>query len=317
MSDLPDVSVIIPSRVEQYLQQTIDDVLVKAKESIEVIVILDGYWPIIPLKSDPRVIVLHRGTVHNSRGMRASINDGVAVSKGKYIMKTDEHCMFDEGFDLKLKADCEDNWVVIPRRYRLDAENWKLIEDGRPPIDYMFLDYPYKTKGDVTDGLHGNEWRQMHYDRKDILIDDTMSWQGSCWFMPRTWWNFLEPLDDELYGSFTHESQEIGNKTWQGGGRLVVNKKTWYAHFHKGRKGKGYGFSTEQYKIFSKDKEKGRLACIDYWLNDKWPKRIHDFDWLIKKFWPLPNWPENWKEQIKIDKQYDFSKVGEKGFWLS
>lgn len=316
MKVVPSVSVIIPSRNEEFLQKTIDDLLTKAKEDIEIIVVLDGYWPKILLRDDPRVIILHQGTMHNSRGMRAAINDGVSLSKGKYVMKIDEHCMVDEGFDVKLKADCSDNWVVIPRRYRLDPFEWKIIEDGRPPIDYMFLDYPYKTRGEVTDGLHGNEWRQMHFERRDVLIDDTMSWQGSCWFMRRTWWNTLGPLDEQLYGSFTHESQEIGNKTWLSGGRLVVNKKTWYAHFHKGKKGKGYGFSIEQYKKFSQEKERGRQACIDYWINNKWPGRIHDFEWLINKFWPVPNWPENWKEQIRIDAKYDFSKVGKKGFWL-
>ncbi len=97
---------------------------------------------------------------------------------------------------------------------------------------------------------------------------------------------------------------------------MIVNKNTWYAHFHKGKRGKGYGFSTDQYKQFCISKEKGRQVCIDYWVNNKWDKRIHDFEWLIDKFWPVPNWPENWREQIKIDAQYDFSKVGEKGFWL-
>jgi len=316
MNIVPDLSVIIPSRNDEFLQKTIDDVLAKAVEEVEIIAVLDGYWPQTLLKDDPRVIVLHQGTVHNSLGMRASINDGISLSRGKYIMKTDEHCMFDEGFDVKLKADCEDNWVVIPRRYRLDAEKWKIIEDGRPPIDYMFLDYPYKTKGDVTDGLHGNEWKGRFLERKDIPIDDTMSWQGSCWFMKRSYWDKIGPLDSALYGTFTHEAQEIGNKVWLGGGRLIVNKKTWYAHFHKGHKGKGYGFSTEQYKKFSREKEMGRLACIDYWINNRWPQRIHDFEWLIEKFWPVPNWPENWKVQIKEDAKYDFSVVGKKGFWL-
>lgn len=314
---MPDVSVIIPSRVDEFLQKTIDDLLAKAKGIIEIIVILDGYWPKVPIRNNPGVIVVHHGKIFNNHGMREGINTGAALARGKYIMKIDEHCMVDEGFDIKLMADCEENWVAIPRRFRLDAENWKIIEDGRPPIDYMFLDYPYKTKGSVSDGLHGAEWRQRYYDRKNILIDDTMSWQGSCWFMHKSYWSKIGPLDSDLYGDFTHESQEIGNKVLLGGGRLVVNKKTWYAHYHKGHRGKGYGFSTDQYKKFSRDKEKGRLACIDYWINNKWPERIHDFEWLIKKFWPVPNWPENWKEQIKIDEQYDFSKVGEKGFWLS
>ncbi|MFK5165339.1 glycosyltransferase, partial [Propionibacterium freudenreichii] len=63
---------------------------------------------------------------HDNRGMRPAINAGVSISKGEYIMKCDEHVMFDQGFDVKLIADCEDNWVVIPRRKRLNAEDWTL-----------------------------------------------------------------------------------------------------------------------------------------------------------------------------------------------
>ena len=304
-----NTSVIIPSRNSEFLQKTIDDLLTKAEASVEIIVVLDGYWPDPMLNPDKRVIVVHHGTVHNSRGMRETINAGMALAKGKYVMKIDEHCMVDQGWDVKLAADCEDNWVVIPRRYRLDAENWKLIEDGRPPIDYMYLAYPYERPFDVTCGLHGAEWKQRHYDRKDILIDDTMSWQGSCYFMTKKHWDWFGPMDSELYGPFTQEAQEIGNKTWFGGGRVVVNKKTWYAHFHKGKTGKGYGFSNAQYAQFTADKERGRLACIDYWVNNKWPERFHNFDWLLAKFWPIPTWPDNWREQILIDQEFDYSKT--------
>ena len=120
---------MIPSRNDEFLQKTIDDLLAKAEGEIEVIVILDGYWPDPILRDDPGVVILHQGTVHDSLGMRGSINAGVDIARGEYIMKIDEHCIVDEGFDTKLKADCEDNWVVIPRRYRLDAENWKIAEE--------------------------------------------------------------------------------------------------------------------------------------------------------------------------------------------
>ena len=311
------LSIIIPSRSPQYLQKTIDDLLTKAEGEIEIIVVFDGCWSVPMIKDNPKVRIVHHGTVHNSKGMRETINQGVAVSKGEYIMKTDEHCMFDQGYDLKLIADCEDNWVVIPRRLRLEPESWTLIEDRRQPIDYMFLAYPYERPLDITCGLHGAEWKQRYYDRKDILIDDTMSWQGSCYFMKRKHWDWLGPMNTDMYGPFTQEAQEIGNKTWLGGGRLIVNKKTWYAHFHKGNKGKGYGFSNAQYMQFSADKEKGRVFCIDYWLNNKWENRVHDFEWLVEKFWPIPTWPDNWKEQLLIDKEKDFSTTKYKdSFWL-
>ena len=308
------ISVIIPHRVDTYLNRTINDLLLKAEGEIEIIVVCDGVWP-EPIQ-DKRVIYLHQGTVHNSLGMRAGINAGVAISKGQYIMKIDEHCMVDQGFDVKLKADCEDNWVVIPRRYRLDADKWQIIEDGRPPIDYMMIDYPYQRMYDKTCGLHGAEDRQRYHDKKDILIDDVMTMQGSCYFMSRKHWdNCIKEMDDENYGPFTQEAQEISNKTWLSGGRVIVNKKTWYAHFHKGRTGKGYGFSTAQYQKHAEANEKGRLYCINYWLYTK--DYLYDFEWLIKKFWPLKGWTDDWKERIEHDKQYDYSTLNyENDFWL-
>lgn len=303
------VSIIIASRVAQYLQQTIDDLLGKAEGEIEIIVVLDGYWPNPIIKNDPRVVIVHQGTIHDNIGMRGGINTGVTIAQGEYIMKVDEHCMVDKGYDVKLAADCEDNWVVIPRRYRLDPDKWELIEDGRPPVDYMYLAYPYERPYDKTCGLHGALWKERYHEHKDILIDDTMSWQGSCWFMKRKYFNdLLYPLDDVNYGPFTQEAQEIGNKVWLSGGRLVVNKKTWYAHYHKGKRGKGYGFSNLQYKKHTEGTERGRVFCIDYWVNNKWDKRIHDFEWLLEKFWPVPGWPENWKQQIEIDKEQDYSR---------
>ncbi len=299
------VSIIISSRVDQYLQQTIDDLLAKAEGEIEIIVVLDGYWPNPIIRDDPRVIILHQGMIHDNIGMRGAINTASEVANGEYIMKIDEHCMVDQGFDVKLAADCEDDWVVIPRRYRLDADNWQIVEDGRPPIDYMYLAYPYERPYDRNCGLHGSEWKRP--ERDHILIDDTMSWQGSCWFLKKSYWDkLLYPLDDKNYGPFTQEAQEIGNKVWLSGGRLVVNKKTWYAHFHKGSKGKGYGFSREQYRRHEAAKERGRLYCIEYWLNTKDYK--HDFEWLLQKFWPVPTWPEDWKERIKLDAEKDWSK---------
>jgi len=301
---MTNLSVIIPSRQGQFLQETVDDLLAKAEGTVEVIVVLDGWWPTPALKEDPRVRVVHHGTLHQSMGMRDSINVGMALAKGKFVMKIDEHCMVDQGYDLKLSADCEEDWVVIPRRYRLDAQNWKVIEDGRPPVDYMYIAYPYERPNDKTCGLHGAEWKQRYFDRKDILIDDTMSWQGSCYFTTKKYWDkLLAPLDSKSYGPFTQEAQEIGNKVWLSGGRLVVNKKTWYAHLHKGKDGKGYGFSNRQYVKHMEGTERGRLFCIDFWINNKWEGRKHDWEWLLEKFGPVPTWPEDWKRQIEFDKQ--------------
>lgn len=304
------VSIVIPSRNGQpYLQQTIDDLISHAEGEIEIIVVCDGVWPDPTLKHDPRVSIVYHGTIHDSLGMREGINRGIAVSDGEYIMKIDEHCMVDQGFDTKLKADCEADWVVIPRRHRVDWETWTLINDGRPPVDYMYLAYPYERPFDKTCGLHGAEDRQRGIDRADVLIDDVMTSQGSCYFTHRKYWDELFPdgMETEKYGTFTQEAQEISNKVWLSGGRMVVNKKTWYAHMHKGKRGKGYGFSNEQYKKHMEGTEKGRLYCIEYWLNTHDYK--YDFEWLLNKFWPVPTWPEDWKTRIIEDRKKDYSTL--------
>lgn len=304
---MPSLSVIIPSRDPRFLQRTIDDLLAKAEGEIEIIVVLDGYWPDPIIKSDPRVIIIHQ----EHRGMREAINAGMRLASGAWVMKVDEHTMWDQGYDVKLIADCKENWVVVPRRYRLDAEKWELVEDGRPPIDYMFIDYPFYIPYDITQGLHGAEWKRP--ERDDILIDDLMTFQGSAYFMSKKHWEWLGELSTELYGQFTHESQEISNKTWLGGGRVVVNKKTWYAHLHKGKKyGTGYGFTTKGWEEFKANMEFGRRACLRIWLNNEWEDRLYDWQWLIDKFSPVPHWPADWQIRIKQDAKTDWSELKEK-----
>ncbi len=309
---MPKLSIIIPSRQPEFLQKTVDDLLAKAEGEVEVIVCGDGVWPI--LRSDPRVVIFHHGEVHDNVGMRGSINAGMQLARGEYVMKTDEHTMMDQGYDVKLITDCTDKMVVIPRRKRLDPETWTLIEDGRPPVDYMYVEYPYLKPFDKTQGLHGAEWKRP--ERSDILVDDTPTMQGSCYFMKKSYWDELFPdgLDEESYGTFTQEAQEISNKVWLSGGRVVVNKKTWYAHFHKGRKGKGYGFTREQYKKHLVGTEKGRVYSIDYWLNTK--DYQHDWNWFVTgKFPDMPGWSKDWRERVERDKLTDFSATyGKEGY---
>lgn len=303
------VSVIIPDRNGQpFLQKTVDDLLAKATGEVEVIVVADGIWPDPILTDNPKVKLLYHGSVHDNLGMRESISKGVLLSDGEYIMKIDEHCMVEQGYDDVLKADCENNWIVIPRRKRLEPDNWTLQEDGRPPIDYMYLEYPYLKPFDKTQGLHGAEWKRP--ERAELMVDDTPSMQGSCYFMKRLYWDQLFPngLDSVNYGTFTQEAQEISMAAWLSGGRVVVNKNTWYAHFHKGKRGKGYGFSNEQYRKHMAGTERGRLYCINKWLNTKEYK--YDFDWFINERFPtMPGWEGNWKERLERDKNLDYSNL--------
>lgn len=276
------VSVIIPSRNERFLVPTVEEVLRQARGDIEVIVVLDGYWE-HGLPPDPRLHVLHQGA---PQGMRPAINAAAAVAKGDYLMKLDAHCMVGEAFDEILMAECDPTWVVVPRRYPLDPEKWQIQDNGKIPIDYHYLSYPLARR-DPYLGLHGSPWRARSVGREDILLDDEMSSQGSCWFMARSQWDRIGPLDVAAYGNFIQEFQEIGLKAWLGGGAVKVNKRTWYAHLHKGRKyGRGYWISQQENNA-------GADYAMKHWMLDRWEGAVRPLRWLVEKFAPVPTWPED------------------------
>lgn len=286
------LSVLIPNRNSPFLTKTIEDVLAKATGEVEVIVNVDENWP-ERLIDDPRVIYIHPSS---PVGLREGINKCARLARGKYIMKSDDHCMFALGFDKALIDAHRDNWVQVPRRYALDAENWKIEErqDNKYPIDYMYQDFPRKGKAN-DDGTHGVEWRERRDERNspDYQIDDTPSMQGSCWFMTKEYFHKLNLMDETGYGQFAQEAQEIGFKTWLSGGALRVNKNTWYAHLHKG---KHYG---RFYKMPGGNAEADSWSA-EHWLNNREAGMKHTFDWLIdNKFPNMPGWPKNWQEEVR------------------
>ena len=284
------ISVIIPSRNERFLLQTVQDLLDKARGEIEIIVVLDGYWAELP--ADNRVRVIHRGT---SFGMRQGINAAVAIAKGKYIMKIDAHCMVSEGYDLELIKNCDKDWVVIPRRKRLDAENWCIADVGKVDVDYEYLCFPNNPRDFGGRSLHGRIWTERIKDRlnkPEYDIDDNMSFQGSCWFMHRDYFYWLELMDYKNYTSFIHEAQEIGLKCLLSGGRLVTNKRVWYAHLHKGKKyGRMYNLDYDEFPAGSQ--------YVNKWLtNSAWHKQTLGFGYIIEKYSPVPGWHDNWEQEL-------------------
>jgi glycosyltransferase involved in cell wall biosynthesis len=220
------ISIIIPSYKDPLLQKTIDSLLGNSLGEIEIIVVLDGYWPEPPLKADKRVKIIHLG---KNSGMREAINKGVSIASGEYIMRTDEHCIFGKDYDVILTKNIEDNWIVTPRRYFLDPVKWEVMDI--PPVDYSDLCINNQKEGRKFSGV---ENKKLGEERKDILIDETHAMQGSCWIMKKSWWDkVIGELETKGYGPLYQDSHEMVFKTWKNGGKLMVNKNTWYAHKHR------------------------------------------------------------------------------------
>lgn len=219
------VSVVIPAYKDPWVHPTIDSLLDNSElgNGLEIIVVLDGFWPETPIKQDDRVKVLHLG---KNRGMREAINAGISIANGDYILRSDQHCTFGKGYDRILLEDCKDNWIMTAKRYFLDPVKWEVM-DIDPVITEKLIIQDNKK-------FSGVRWKSRDEKYKDRDLVESMAMQGSMWFMPKKWFNeVIGELQTEGYGQMYQDSHEMIFKTWKAGGRLIVSKKTWFAHKHR------------------------------------------------------------------------------------
>jgi len=319
---MTDLSVIIPGRNEMFFKNTIDNVLENIEGDTEIIGMCDGSWPDPPIPDNPRVTLVHHT---KPTGQRASTNEGVGLSQAKYIMKLDAHCAVDKGFDVKLMANCEYDWTVIPRMYNLHAFNWVCKKCGHETYqgptpttcekcdnateferkilwkprrdkrtDYMWFDknlhVAYFDKNYLKDYGSDFDALKQKYDhrRRDWAkedITDVMCGVGACFFMHRERYWDLGGMDED-HGSWGQMAVEVACKAWLSGGRQVVNKKTWFAHMFR-TQGGDFSFP---FSISSGDIKTARKRSRNLWLGNTWPKAERKFEWIIEHFAPLPGW---------------------------
>lgn len=292
-----DLSVIIPSRNEEFLNLTVNEVLTKSRGDTECIVILDGAYTQVPLPQHPRLNVIYHS---KSVGQRAAINEGARVSKAQYMMKLDAHCTLDEGFDIKLIESAKElgrEVTQVPMQYNLHVFDW-LCPNGHRR--YMSPSGPCTECGQPTtkdiiwkkrerhktwawrfdQELKFQYWHEYEREHKEDYVE-TMSLLGACWFLDRKWYWELGG-SDEAHGSWGQQGTEIACKTWLSGGRLICNTKTWFSHMFR-TQGGDFSFP---YPIETSQVDKARKHSQDIWRNNKYPKAIHDLNWLIQKFNP-------------------------------
>ena len=118
-------------------------------------------------------------------------------------------------------------------------------------------------------------------------IVETMSLQGSCFTVTKDKYWELD-LCDEEFGSWGSQGIEVAAKLWLSGGRVLVNKRTWYAHCFRTKA--VFGFP---YKLSGNQVEGAKKLAKDLFFNNKWPKAVKPLSWLVEKFDP-PEWtPED------------------------
>ena len=310
-----DLSILIPARNEEFLAKTIENILENIEGNTEIIAVLDGCWPPKPIKDHPRVTLLHYS---ESVGQRKATNMACKLSRAKYIMKVDAHCAFDKGFDVKMMADMQDDWTMVPVMKNLHAFNWKCNKCGNEwyqgpspteckvqtggnhgevvvnkdcdnKTDFEKVVYfepnpsPNSTAFRFDKTLHFQYWGAYKKQQEGDLVE-TMSLQGSCFMMTRKKYWELD-ICSEDFNSWGQQGVEVACKTWLSGGKVICNKKTWYAHLFRTQ---GGDFSFPYHNPESKIQE-NRDISRKLFIEDNWDKAIHPFKWLIDKFDP-PDW---------------------------
>jgi hypothetical protein len=215
-------------------------------------------------------------------------------------MKVDAHCAFDKGFDVKMMEAMQDDWTMVPIMRNLHAFDWVCPDGHRryqspsgpckecgketvQDILWRAKKSPQSTSYCFDSTLHFQYFGQYKAKQEGDLVE-TMSLQGSCFMMTRAKYWELD-ICDEAHGSWGQQGTEVACKTWLSGGRVIVNKLTWYAHMFR-TQGGDFGFP---YPQSGKQVEGARQYSRALFLDGKWTKATRPLSWLINKFDP-PYW---------------------------
>lgn len=310
-----DVSILVPARNEEWLARTIQDLNEHCETDYEIIAILDGQWAEPPIEDHPRVTLLY---YPESIGQRAATNRACEIAQGKYIIKCDAHCAFDQGFDRKLVEAMQDDWTVVPTMRNLHIFDW-VCPDGhrryQGPSGPCSADVDGKPCGKATtkqvvwnpkrnpqsksycfDSTPHFQYFKAFNSRPEGQgeLTDTMSLQGSFFMLTKERYKALN-ICDESFGSWGSQGIEVACKTWLSGGRVVVNQRTWYAHCFR-TQGGDFSFP---YDLSGRQVERAKRHAKKVFFENKWPGAKKPLSWLVEKFWPIPGWKQEDLDRLK------------------
>lgn len=305
-----------------FLKQTVEDILKHREAKTEIIIGLDGQWadPGVPDHDDVTLVYYP-----DSIGQRKMTNQLARLSKAKYVIKMDAHCALDQGFDRKLLEaykELGDDVTMVPIMRNLHAFDLicekcghkryqgPTIMNGEPvkcekcthtkwkrELVWVGKNSPQSTSYCFDPEPHFQyfgEYKKVQ-EKSGSMYVETMSLQGSFFMMTRQkYWELN--ICDEKFGSWGSQGIEVAVKTWLSGGRVICNKRTWYAHMFRTQGGDfSFPYKQDQSKV-----EVAKARARDIFFENAWEKQIYPLSWLIEKFWPiLPFWTQADLDRIK------------------
>lgn len=207
------LSILIPSKNEPYLHETIDDIFEHAEGDIEVLVGLDGKQDYskadTPMKNPEKARGNIRFIFADNIGQRAITNKLAREAKGEYLMKIDAHVSFSQGFDTALLSEIDNKTILSPLLLVLDPITWAV--NGKKQMAQFRFD---------------NNFVMQHADGD---VGETMCLQGSAWMISKE--NYFKwNVCDETLGSWGGQAVELGIKAWINGGVCKTTRSAYYGH---------------------------------------------------------------------------------------
>ena len=296
-----DLSILIPARNEMFLARTIEDILTHSEADTEVVVILDGAWADPPIQDNDRVTLVYHPV---SIGQRAAMNEAARLARGRYVMKCDAHCAFDQGFDRILLEDIagHDDWTIVPLMKNLHAFDWVCQECGnrryqgksgpcpkcggeeQREVIWKAKKSPNTTSMRFDPNLRFKYWGGYKKHQKGDLAE-TMSLLGACWMLSKRRYFALNICDEE-HGSWGQQGTEVACKTWLSGGRLICDKRTWFAHMFRTQ---GDDFD-HPFPLSSRQVNRARKHSKRLFLRGEWEGATRSLWWLLNHFAPVQGW---------------------------
>ena len=316
-----DLSILLPARREMFLAKTIQDALEKSEADTEIIATLDGDWavPGFEVPQHERVNIIY---VPEAIGQRAATNVAAKLARGKYLMKCDAHCSFDQGFDrimIEGFKEVGEDVTMVPIMRNLWAFDWKCYSCGhktyqgptpekcsacgstkvKRKIYWIGKSNPQSWSYCFDSEPHFQYFEEYKHrpgvreNAKASGFSETMSLQGSC-FMATKEKYFELNLCDESLGSWGNQGLEVACRTWLSGGRVLVNHRTWYAHMFR-TQGGDFSFP---YPQSGRGVQRTKRKTWELFLNG-WEKQRFPISWLVEKFWPVKGWTQEALNQLK------------------
>jgi hypothetical protein len=298
------LSILIPARNEEYLQNTIDDIKKHAEGDIEILTEED----VVPI------------------GQRALTNKLAKQATGDYLMKCDAHVSFSQGFDVELLKLKDEATVVVPALTNLHVYDWlcpaghrKQGEQFEYGIEHCrtigkkiikVCDIPLEERKMLCERC-GEEmakelvWRpipkpiitncyldmnllfQYCPEQEETPITETMSMQGSCFMISKEDY-FRLNICDEKFGSWGQQGAEVSLKSWLSGGRVIATRNCFYSHWHR-----IFPYKNPVERIIKTQKD-----FREMFLENKWPGQIRSLQSLIEQFDFPGDWDKNKVEEL-------------------